>query len=63
MLQGSCKGRHQREKLARINLEAAKHCQEKAAFAKAVVLLRTGLAVLDEKEKWNNEAFFLDHTR
>jgi predicted ATPase len=43
--------------VARINLEAAKYCHEKAAFAKAAELLRFGLAVFDEVELWEPKYF------
>jgi predicted ATPase len=48
-------GRYQRQKLARINLEAAKYCHEKAAFARAVHLLRTSLALFNDNEKWESK--------
>jgi predicted ATPase len=54
-------GSEQREKLARINFEAARHCQEKSAFAKAVVMLQIGLSVLDENEKWSANHFSLTY--
>jgi predicted ATPase len=38
--------------IAQINLEAAKYCYEKAAFAKGAALLRFGLTVIDDKDKW-----------
>jgi predicted ATPase len=41
-------GKECREKLARINLAAAKRCRDKSAFIDAVVFLRHGLKVLDE---------------
>jgi predicted ATPase len=54
------KGRYHKPKLARINLEAAKYCHEKAAFARAATLLRTGLSLLDKHERW--ESKYLDLT-
>jgi predicted ATPase len=41
-------GKECREKLARINLAAARRCRDKSAFIDAVVFLRHGLKVLDE---------------
>jgi predicted ATPase len=53
------KGRYHKAKLARINLEAAKYCHEKAAFARAATLLRKGLSLIDKHERWESKCFEL----
>ena len=47
-------GKECHDKLARINLDAAKRCRDKSAFIDAVVFLRYGLKVLNEDpyDKW-----------
>jgi predicted ATPase len=47
-------GKERRDKLARINLEAAKRCQDRSAFDSAARFLRHGLKLLDEEshDKW-----------
>jgi histidine kinase len=47
-------GKERRDKLARINLEAAKRCRDKSAFDDAAQFLRHGLMLLDEEsqDKW-----------
>lgn len=49
----------QQAKLARINLVAARHCERKAAFSNAVVLLRLGLNALGPRERWSHAHFDL----
>ena len=45
-----------RVELATANLEAAKYCKEKSAFAEAATLLRRGLALFDDDEKkWTSQ--------
>jgi histidine kinase len=43
----------QHVKLARINLDAAKYCEEVSAFEKAATVLRKGLDVLSAVEQWS----------
>jgi predicted ATPase len=47
-------GKERRDKLARINLEAAKRCRDKSAFDDAAQFLRYGIHLLDEEsqDKW-----------
>jgi len=39
--------------LAKINLEAAKYCQQISAFRSSILLLRKGLSFLPQDEKWS----------
>ena len=50
---GFLQGRQSREKLARINLEASRYCEQKSAFSTAANMLQKGLAVLDQEAKWS----------
>lgn len=51
--------RLQQAKLAKINLDAAKHCELKSAFVTAAMMLRKGLDSLDPDERWSSENFDL----
>lgn len=49
----------QRVKLARVNLQASRYCQQKSAFDEAANLLHKGIELLDATEKWSDKFYDL----
>mmetsp|Transcript_30000 Transcript_30000/g.49538 ORF Transcript_30000/g.49538 Transcript_30000/m.49538 type:complete len:1076 (-) Transcript_30000:55-3282(-) len=54
---GMGQGDAQRVKLARINLDAAKYCQQKSAFFKIALLLRKAYSLVPKRQMWSKHHY------